>query len=248
MNTKTDEISSGLVAVAWLTELPNMLFFDLDEAEMYCVEDDPIALVRLSDAEAIISDLQNLVIAENQRKQQLEEEVMWLKAAQPNIAFIANKDATIAKQAAFIEEQKGTITALNIALGGEDSTSTENLVDAYEHDPESVGLCFKYRAAKDKILMQTERIKELTDDLEESDAIRDRCAHLLAETAVALKGPEKALHRHGWQDLPEVAAKQSAALKLAREALMHDGYPCGNGCKCRACEALAAIDALGEVK
>ena len=42
--------------------------------------------------------------------------------------------------------------------------------------------------------------------------------------------------------------RQSAALKLAREALMHDGYPCGNGCKCRACEALAAIDALGEVK
>ena len=42
--------------------------------------------------------------------------------------------------------------------------------------------------------------------------------------------------------------RQSTALKLAREALMHDGYPCGNGCKCRACEALAAIDALGEVK
>ena len=44
-------------------------------------------------------------------------------------------------------------------------------------------------------------------------------------------------------------AQQSAALKLAREALMHDGYPCGNGCKCRACEALAAInEVLGEVK
>ena len=41
-------------------------------------------------------------------------------------------------------------------------------------------------------------------------------------------------------------AQQSAALKLAREALMHDGYPCGNGCKCIACESLAAIDALGE--
>ena len=38
--------------------------------------------------------------------------------------------------------------------------------------------------------------------------------------------------------------RQSAALKLAREALMHDGYPCGNGCKCRACEAIAAIDSL----
>ena len=244
------EISSGLVAVR--------------------IDTDGYQLVRLSDAEAIISDLQNLVIAENQRKQQLEEEVMWLKAAQPNIALIANKDATIAKQAAFIEEQKGTITALNIALGGEDSTSTENLVDAYEHDPESVGLCFKYRAAKDKILMQTERIKELTDDLEESDAIRDRCAHLLAETAVALKGPEKALHRHGWQDLPEVAAKQSAALKLASLALSegveyveeppernctcHLAPPC-NDCVehsavreffIEARKALAAIDALGE--
>ena len=118
---------------------------------------------RLSDAGAIISDLQNLVIAENQRKQQLEAEVMWLKAAQPNIVLIADKDAVISQQ--------------------------------------------------------SKRIEELTDGLEESDAIRDRCAHLLAETAVALKGPEKALHRHGWQDLPDVAAKQSAALKLAREAL-----------------------------
>ena len=81
-------------------------------------------------------------------------------------------------------------------------------------------------------------------EIAESDHIRDRCAHLLAETAVALKGPEKALHRHGWQDLPEVAAKQSAALKLAREALKFDGYPCGTGCKCIACESLAAIDSL----
>ena len=48
------------------------------------------------------------------------------------------------------------------------------------------------------------------------------------------------------QQLEEQVAKQSTALKLARSALMHDGYPCGNGCKCRACEALAAIDALGE--
>ena len=41
-------------------------------------------------------------------------------------------------------------------------------------------------------------------------------------------------------------AQQSAALKLAREALKFDGYPCGTGCKCIACEALAAINALGE--
>ena len=179
------EISSGLVAVA---EVGAGFSLRWTEPDYGCSCKHYDKLVRLSDAEAIINDLNNLVIAENQRKQKLEEEVMWLKAAQPNIALIADKDAVISQQ--------------------------------------------------------SKRIEELTDGLEESDAIRDRCAHLLAETAVALKGPEKALHRHGWQDLPEVAAKQSAALKLARSALMHDGYPCGNGCKCRACEALAAIDAL----
>ena len=195
MNTKTDGISSGLVAVAWLApsnyEWPSH-FFSMTEIR----NGEP--LVRLSDAEAIINDLQTLVIAEKQRKQQLEAEVMWLKAAQPNIVLIADKDAVISQQ--------------------------------------------------------SKRIEELTDGLEESDAIRDRCAHLLAETAVALKGPEKALHRHGWQDLPEVAAKQSAALKLAREALfdMQDSYAAVHGWKdsfvIAATTAIAAIDALGEVK
>jgi hypothetical protein len=71
-----------------------------------------------------------------------------------------------------------------------------------------------------QIERQSERIKELESDVDEEAHIQDRMAKLLAETAVALKGPEKALHRHGWQDLPDVAAKQSAALKLAREALM----------------------------
>ena len=206
MNTKTDGMSSGLVAVAWIApsnyEWPSH-FISLTEIR------NGQPLVRLSDAEAIISDLQTLVIAENQRKQQLEAEVMWLKAAQPNIVLIADKDAVISQQ--------------------------------------------------------SKRIEELTDGLEESDAIRDRCAHLLAETAVALKGPEKALHRHGWQDLPEVAAKQSAALKLAKDALQTPGqyYAWLNFGECRTygklvpivdmrlayliCkEALAAIDALGE--
>ena len=39
-----------------------------------------------------------------------------------------------------------------------------------------------------------------------------------------------------------IMEQQSAALKLAREALKFDGYPCGTGCKCIACESLAAID------
>lgn len=100
------------------------------------------------------------------------------------------------------------------------------------------------------IAQQSERIKELESDVDEEAHIRDRMAKLLAETAVALKGPEKALHRHGWQDLPDVAAKQSAALKLAREALfdMQDSYAAVNGWKdsfvIAATTAIAAIDSL----
>lgn len=186
MNTKTDQISSGLVALAWLDSNADMsdeaFLWDKDSSTGH-VE----AVVRLSDAEAII----------------------------------AAKDAEIERLAIY-----------------------KNLADEY-------GLSV-FADLKE----QDERIKELESELEESDAIRDRCAHLLAETAVALKGPEKALHRHGWQDLPEVAAKQSAALKLAREALfdMQDSYAAVHGWKdsfvIAATTALAAIDEVlkGEVK
>ena len=194
MNTKTDGISSVLVAVAWLApsnyEWPSH-FFSMTEIR----NGEP--LVRLSDAEAII----------------------------------AAKDAEI-------ERLNRENNELGARIGRE--INIEN----------------KQKA---------ERIKELEYELEESDAIRDRCAHLLAETAAALKGPEKALLRHGWQDLPEVAAKQSAALKLAKDALQTPGqyYAWLNFGECRTygehvpivdmrlayliCkEALAAIDALGE--
>lgn len=72
--------------------------------------------------------------------------------------------------------------------------------------------------AADEIDALRAQVAALTEDLAESDAIRDKCARLLAETAVALKGPEKALHRHGWQDLPEVASSL-----LARVAECEDG-------------------------
>ena len=44
------------------------------------------------------------------------------------------------RQAEHIEEQRGTIKALNMALGGDDSTSTENLIDAHEVDYNEEGL------------------------------------------------------------------------------------------------------------
>ena len=47
---------------------------------------------------------------------------------------------------------------------------------------------------------------ELLADIAEESAVREKLATLLAETAVALKGPEAALFRHSWHDLAEVAA------------------------------------------
>ena len=72
MNTKTDGISSGLVAVAEVGSGFSIRWTEPDYGGS-CKPYD--MLVRLSDAEAIILDLQNLVTAENQRKQQFEAEV-----------------------------------------------------------------------------------------------------------------------------------------------------------------------------
>ena len=75
------EISSGLVASIYLAfsdDGENIRFWTSNafHAVEWAQENwETEAFVRLSDAEAIISDLQTLVIAENQRKQQLEAEV-----------------------------------------------------------------------------------------------------------------------------------------------------------------------------
>ena len=76
------EISSGLVAVA---EVGAGFSLRWTEPDYGCSCKHYDKLVRLSDAEAIILDLQNLVTAENQRKQQFEAE-------------IAAKDAEIMEQ------------------------------------------------------------------------------------------------------------------------------------------------------
>ena len=70
---------------------------------------------------------------------------------------------------------------------------------------------------------------------------------LLADMSAVVEGnPAKAMRMAADEivSLREQVEKLTAALKLAREALKFDGYPCGTGCKCIACEALAAIDAL----
>ena len=55
-------------------------------------------------------------------------------------------------------------------------------------------------------------IEVLTIEREESDAVRDKLALLLAGVAIALKGPELPLHRHGYHDLAHCA--EVAMLKI----------------------------------
>ena len=79
-----------------------------------------------------------------------------------------------------LEEQKGTIKALNWALGGEESTSTGNLIDAHEVDYAEEGLILLCRKLtqenvrlKDVVLFQK---KAWTADFEELERIRDQIA------------------------------------------------------------------------
>jgi hypothetical protein len=54
-------------------------------------------------------------------------------------------------------------------------------------------------------------------DAEEDAWLIDRLSKLLAGVAVALRGPEAARHRHGYQDLPELAEKMALELAIFRE-------------------------------
>ena len=79
------EISSGLVAFCYMSDQYEVALFS--EPPTDPLYDDMFPVVRLSDAEAIIADLNNLVIAENQRKQQLEADVAEKDAEQMQADF-----------------------------------------------------------------------------------------------------------------------------------------------------------------
>ena len=69
--------------------------------------------------------------------------------------------------------------------------------------------------------VQPEPSKELESlrvEVEELDALRDKLAGILSRTAIALRGPEPALTRWSWHDLPELAAAAVAAARQAQAA------------------------------
>ena len=76
-----------------------------------------------------------------------------------------------------LEEQKGTIAALNIALGGADSTSTENLIDAHEFDIADVGLIAVCR----KLIAEISELEASPLSEEALDILRSKNKQLEAE-------------------------------------------------------------------
>jgi len=78
-----------------------------------------------------------------------------------------------------LEEQKGTIAALNIALGGADSTSTENLIDAHEFDIADVGLIAVCR----KLIAEISELKASPLSEEALDILRSKNKQLEQELA-----------------------------------------------------------------
>ena len=63
------------------------------------------------------------------------------------------------------------------------------------------GDAMTYKAGMENVAQQRDQLKA---ECEESAAVIDRLAKILAGVAVALKGEELPLHRHGYQDLVEL--------------------------------------------
>lgn len=57
----------------------------------------------------------------------------------------------------------------------------------------------------------------LREELEESDAVVTKLSTLLAGVAIALRGPELELHRHGYNGLPELISALQQRLTVAEQ-------------------------------
>ncbi|AMM23203.1 hypothetical protein [Variovorax sp. PAMC 28711] len=64
-----------------------------------------------------------------------------------------------------------------------------------------------------------------SEQAEEDAAVIDKLARLLAGVAIALKGDELPLHRHGYHDLPELAAKLRLEVDLCRHLYRSQATP-----------------------
>ncbi len=69
---------------------------------------------------------------------------------------------------------------------------------------------------------QREQIEALKREADDDNDLIDRLSKLLAETSIALKGPESPLHRHSYHDVPKVAAEIALACRIGDELLRQE--------------------------
>lgn len=91
------------------------------------------------------------------------------------------------------------------------------LIGVREAKPELWDSCYDMDKHSGYIEPAASAPASTNDEAEEDAYVIDRMGKLLAGVAVALKGPEAARHRHGYQDLPELAEKMALELALFRE-------------------------------
>lgn len=95
----------------------------------------------------------------------------------------------------------------------------ERVVVAYGMTAQHAESLAVVRTGIESLSAQVEALKQEAD--EDNDLI-DRLSKLLAETSIALKGPELPLHRHSYHDVPKVAAEIALACRIGDELLRQE--------------------------
>ena len=87
---------------------------------------------------------------------------------------------------------------------------------SHTKEQDNIHSCLNACTYREKCRSVEQQRDDLLADLKESDALRNRLATLLSETAIALKGEEAALQRHSWHDLPVVALAAMIEIEMLK--------------------------------
>jgi hypothetical protein len=117
------------------------------------------------------------------------------------------------------EDHRAALARHQTQQGDEQSASSiaidalNQCTDALLHDGVPVDMAHPKRQA----IVAADVARAALTSADEDEYTIQRMGQLLAEIAIALKGPEKERHRHGYQDLPELVSKMAIELAVYRE-------------------------------
>lgn len=97
----------------------------------------------------------------------------------------------------------------------------DNLDDCLDWEQVAYRVAAQGQELERELTAERAALQAAQEELREDSAIRERMASLLSATAIALKGQEGELQRHGWHDLPDIALKIKLACDIS-EAMLQD--------------------------